>query len=102
MSSVGIAITVNGEEHLVEPGSTVASLLDTLGTERRGVAVAVDGEVVSRSAWDGRELGGGEHVEILSGLQPGQRVVTEGVVKLGGDSQKIRVAGAEKPKREGN
>ena len=64
MSVVGI--TVNGEERLVEPGSTVASLLDALGTERRGVAVAVDGEVVSRSAWDGRELGGGEHVEILS------------------------------------
>jgi sulfur carrier protein len=64
--AITIAITVNGEEHLVERGSTVTSLLDTLGTERRGVAVAVDGEVVSRSAWDGRELGGGEHVEILS------------------------------------
>jgi sulfur carrier protein len=62
----GVGITVNGEEHLVEPGSTLAALLDALGTERRGVAVAVDGEVVSRSAWDGRELGGGEHVEILS------------------------------------
>ena len=66
MSAVGITITVNGEEHLVEPGSTVASLLDALGTERRGVAGAVDGEVVSRSAWNGRELGGGENVEILS------------------------------------
>jgi sulfur carrier protein len=64
VSTVGI--TVNGEEHLVEPGSTVASLLAALGTERRGVAVAVDGEVVSRSAWEGRELGGGERVEILS------------------------------------
>jgi sulfur carrier protein len=66
VSAVGITITVNGEEHFVEPGSTVASLLDALGTERRGVAVAIDGEVVSRSAWEGRELGGGEHVEILS------------------------------------
>lgn len=41
-------------------------------------------------------------VEILSGLQPGQRVVTEGVVKLGGDSQKVRLPGAEKPKRKGS
>jgi sulfur carrier protein len=62
----GVGITVNGEAHEVEPGSTVAALLDALGTERRGVAVAVDGEVVSRSAWGGRALGGGEHVEILS------------------------------------
>ena len=40
-------------------------------------------------------------VEILSGLQPGQRIVTEGVVKLS-DGQKIRLAGAEKPKRKAN
>jgi sulfur carrier protein len=66
VSAVGISVTVNGEDHRVEPGSTVASLLDSLGTETRGVAVAVDGEVVSRSAWDSRELGGGERVEILS------------------------------------
>ena len=38
-------------------------------------------------------------VEILSGLQPGQRIVTEGVVKLS-DGQKVRFAGAEKPKRK--
>lgn len=40
-------------------------------------------------------------VEILSGLQPGQRIVTEGVVKLS-DGQKIRLDGAGKPKRKGS
>jgi membrane fusion protein (multidrug efflux system) len=44
----------------------------------------------------------GGMVEILSGLQPGQRVVTEGVVKLGGDSQKVRLGGPENSKRKGN
>lgn len=39
-------------------------------------------------------------VEILSGLQPGQRIVTEGVVKLS-DGQKIRIDGAGKPGRKG-
>ncbi|MEZ0242046.1 MAG: efflux RND transporter periplasmic adaptor subunit [Sphingomonas sp.] len=41
-------------------------------------------------------------VEILSGLQPGQRVVTEGVVKLGGPSQQVRLGGAENSKRKAN
>jgi membrane fusion protein (multidrug efflux system) len=40
-------------------------------------------------------------VEILSGLAPGQRVVTEGVVKLGGPSQKVRLGGAEASHRKG-
>jgi sulfur carrier protein len=61
-----IEITVNGERHEVPDRTTVAALLETLGTERRGVAVAVDGEVVARSAWSEHALGPGAHVEILS------------------------------------
>jgi membrane fusion protein (multidrug efflux system) len=37
-------------------------------------------------------------VEILTGLQPGQRVITEGVVKVT-DGQKVRLAGQGGPKR---
>lgn len=40
-------------------------------------------------------------VEILSGLQPGQRVVTEGVVKLS-DGQKVRLSGPENSKPKGS
>ncbi|MCW3847337.1 efflux RND transporter periplasmic adaptor subunit [Sphingomonas sp. LB-2] len=40
-------------------------------------------------------------VEILSGIQPGQRVVTEGVVKLGGPSQKVRLGGGENNRHKG-
>ena len=69
MSVVGI--TVNGEERLVEPGSTVASLLDALGTERRGVAVAVDGEVVPRGQWGRVRLREGQQVEVLHAVQGG-------------------------------
>jgi len=40
-------------------------------------------------------------IEILSGLQPGQRVVTEGVVKLSGDGQKVRLgSGPQTPARK--
>jgi membrane fusion protein (multidrug efflux system) len=37
-------------------------------------------------------------VEIVEGLQPGQRVVTEGVVKIS-DGMKVRVAGAANAER---
>lgn len=64
-------IRVNGDEHALAPGATVASLLADLGTEPRGVAVAVDGEVVVRRSWGERLLAAGEHVEILSIAQGG-------------------------------
>ncbi|WP_417233476.1 sulfur carrier protein ThiS [Arthrobacter sp.] len=37
----------------------------------RGVAVAVNGEVVPRSAWAGTPLAAGDHVELLSAVQGG-------------------------------
>jgi sulfur carrier protein len=37
----------------------------------RGVAVAVDAEVVPRSAWDEVELVDGQRVEILAAIQGG-------------------------------
>jgi sulfur carrier protein len=66
-----VGLTVNGEPRTVGAGATVADLLGELGVEPRGVAVAVDGEVVPRSTWGGHALGGGEHVEILSIAQGG-------------------------------
>ena len=39
--------------------------------EPRGVAVAVDGEVVPRRTWGEATFDGGEHVEILSIAQGG-------------------------------
>ena len=67
----GVAIVVNGDPHTVAAGDTVAGLLAALGTEPRGVAVAVDGEVVPRRAWDDTPFAGGEHVEILTIAQGG-------------------------------
>jgi membrane fusion protein, multidrug efflux system len=39
-------------------------------------------------------------IEILEGIQPGQRVVTEGVVKVA-DGMKVRLAGAQNSRRAG-
>ncbi len=49
-------IWLNGRELDGRDGATVADLLADLGVEpqARGVAVAVDGEVVPRAEWDAR------------------------------------------------
>ena len=65
-------IYVNGEP-LERGGATVAELLAELGVEpgARGVAVAVDGEVVPRAAWAELQVNEGQRVEALSAMQGG-------------------------------
>ena len=65
-------IFVNGEPR-ERAGATIAELLGDLGVEARarGVAVAVDGEVVPRAEWPERRINEGERVEALSAMQGG-------------------------------
>jgi sulfur carrier protein len=65
-------IFVNGEPR-ERAGATIAELLADLGVEARarGVAVAVDGEVVPRAEWGDRRVTEGERVEALSAMQGG-------------------------------
>jgi sulfur carrier protein len=64
-------IFVNDEPRQVQPGTTVAGLVEMLGSGRRGVAVAVAAEVVPRSAWERVELADGDRVEVLRAVQGG-------------------------------
>lgn len=66
-----MTLIVNGEPSAVEPPVTVAELLKAIDAPNRGVAVAVDAEVVPRSEWAARSLSGGEHVEVLTAVQGG-------------------------------
>lgn len=61
---------VNGTFHELET-CTVAALLDYLKIERRGVAVAVNGEVVPRSTWHNATISDGAVVEILTAAAGG-------------------------------
>jgi sulfur carrier protein len=65
-------IFLNGEPR-ERTGATIAELLSDLGVEEqaRGVAVAVDGEVVPRAEWSRRTVNEGERVEALSAMQGG-------------------------------
>lgn len=64
---------VNGTERAVAPGTTVADLIAELGHDPsgRGVAAAVNGEVVPRGAWASTAVGDGDRVEVLAAIGGG-------------------------------
>ena len=66
-------VVINGEPREVEPGLTVDVLIGSMrrAAEGRGLAVAVDGEVVPRGAWDHTALRAGARVEIVAAVQGG-------------------------------
>lgn len=67
-----MSIIVNGEpSSVVAPGSTVAELLEALDVPSRGVAVAVDAEVVPRGEWETFAVADGARVEVLIAVQGG-------------------------------
>jgi sulfur carrier protein len=64
-------IVVNGDRSDLAPGSTVRELLQLLDSPQRGVAVAVDAEIVPRGEWDSFLVPDGATVEILTAVQGG-------------------------------
>lgn len=66
-------ILLNGERSDVRAGETVAAVLGRLGLDgdARGVAVAVDGEVVPRASWEAFTVGEDARVEVLTAMQGG-------------------------------
>lgn len=64
-------LTVNGAARDVADSLTVTQLVGQVAADPRGVAVAVDGEVVPKSGWDATELAAGQLVEILTAVQGG-------------------------------
>ncbi len=66
-------ITVNGQSRELPAGATVANVIELLEVtpSARGVAVALDGEVVARSHWSATELREGALVEVVAAIQGG-------------------------------
>jgi sulfur carrier protein len=66
-------VTLNGAETELSDGATVAVALAALDLPGagRGVAVAVDAEVVPRGEWPAHELHDGARVEVLHAIQGG-------------------------------
>ncbi|MBO3732564.1 MULTISPECIES: sulfur carrier protein ThiS [Glycomyces] len=63
-----MSIEVNGEAR--EGIATITDAVAAVTSARRGIAVALNGEVVPRSEWD-RPLADGDAVEVLTATQGG-------------------------------
>jgi sulfur carrier protein len=66
-------VLLNGHEAELADGATVLAAVEALDLPAagRGVAVAVDAEVVPRTQWDTHELNEGARVEVLRAIQGG-------------------------------
>ena len=71
--SARMKVLLNGESAELVDGATVKTALESLDLPGagRGVAVAVDAEVVPRGQWDATQLHEGARVEILRAIQGG-------------------------------
>jgi sulfur carrier protein len=68
-----VSVTVNGELYELTEGTSIATLLESLNApgSGRGVAVALDGEVVPHGAWTGTAIGPGARIEVVVAVQGG-------------------------------
>jgi sulfur carrier protein len=66
-------VLLNGREAEVAEDATVLTALESLDLPAagRGVAVAVDAEVVPRTRWNTHKLDEGARVEVLRAIQGG-------------------------------
>jgi sulfur carrier protein len=68
-----MTIWLNGEPRELPVGALLTEAVEAAGAppDRRGIAVAVDGEVVPRGRWDETHLTDGQHVEVVHAVQGG-------------------------------
>ncbi|MFW6718676.1 sulfur carrier protein ThiS [Streptomyces sp. MAR4 CNY-716] len=64
-------MTVNGALRRIDAGLTLDALVATVTAAPRGVAAAVNEDVVPRGSWPTTTLGDGDRVEILTAVQGG-------------------------------
>ena len=66
-------VAINGSDHELPAGASVADAVSATGASEdgRGVAVALAGEVVPRGSWAERELAEGDQIEVLHAVQGG-------------------------------
>ena len=67
-------VELNGRPVELALGATVATAVLEVGADAgngRGVAVAVDGEVVPRTDWERTQLQSGQTVEVVRAVQGG-------------------------------
>ena len=68
---MSITVQVNDGRMDLEAGASLVAVIERLGIDGRGTAIAVNGEVASRSEWQTTTLADGDRVEVLTVAQGG-------------------------------
>jgi sulfur carrier protein len=68
-----VTIWLNGHASDLQAGTSLADAIDALAAplDGRGIAAAVDGEVVPRDQWEAIELSDGQRIEVVQAVQGG-------------------------------
>jgi sulfur carrier protein len=66
-----MTVTVNGTPRDLPTGVTLADLVSELTESPKGVAAAVNGEVVPRRSWPATSLAERDEVEVVTAVQGG-------------------------------
>jgi thiazole synthase len=65
-------VEINGDPVTLADGATIAAAVEASGAPtERGVAVALDGDVIPRSEWVSTPLAEGQKIEVLAAIQGG-------------------------------
>ena len=68
---MSVQVKLNGEPRELPDGATVAGAVAELTNLARGVAAAVNGDVVPRRSWAATRLRDGDQVEVVTAVQGG-------------------------------
>ena len=66
-----MTITLNGSRHEIADGTTLHQLVADFSLPERGVALAMNGEVVPRSVWASTQVLPDARVEVVTASQGG-------------------------------
>lgn len=64
-------VLVNNKLYAVQPGTTIAALLQFIQLSAQGIAVAVNNEVIPRAAWDTAAVAAADNITIIRATQGG-------------------------------
>lgn len=66
-----ITVNVNNTAHTFNSPTTLQDMLTRLDISEKGIAVAVNNQIISKSDWNRRELAEGENILIIRATQGG-------------------------------
>ena len=64
-------IKINGEEHFIEENKTISEILDQLSLKPESIAIAINYQVLPKTAYTSRLVKEGDKLEIIHAVQGG-------------------------------